>query len=173
MQRHVAGALHGPFIVLLEQDCADKADDGLVVGKDANDIGAALDLVVETLNRISAVQLGAMLFRERHVGQHVGLGIIHDGGELRHLRQDLVGDGPPLSADGFGCFLGESHDERGEQQERSTRQPELAFGQRGNHRPRHAEGEASQQHLDQLVGDLAAILTDAALKMACCHSNGF
>jgi hypothetical protein len=31
-QRHVAGALHGPFIVLFEQDGADKPGDGGFVG---------------------------------------------------------------------------------------------------------------------------------------------
>ena len=32
-------ALHGPFVVLLHQDRADEADYGVVVGKDADDIG--------------------------------------------------------------------------------------------------------------------------------------
>ena len=40
-QRHIAGALDGPFVVLLQQDCADEPDDSLVVGKDADDVGAA------------------------------------------------------------------------------------------------------------------------------------
>src|SRR5215468_7281471 len=39
-QRHVAGALHGPLIVLLEQDCTDQAGDGSLVGEDADDFGA-------------------------------------------------------------------------------------------------------------------------------------
>ena len=32
-----------------------------------------------------------------HVGQHVGLCLINDGGELGNLGADLVGDGPPLA----------------------------------------------------------------------------
>jgi hypothetical protein len=32
-QRHVTGALDGPFIVLLEQDRADEENDGVFVGK--------------------------------------------------------------------------------------------------------------------------------------------
>lgn len=55
------------------------------------------DLAVEALDRIRAVKLCPMLFREGHVGENVRLGIIEDGGELRHLRPDLVGDGAPLS----------------------------------------------------------------------------
>ena len=38
------------------------------------------------------VQLGAVLRREGHVGQHVGLGLVHEGGELGHLGPELVGD---------------------------------------------------------------------------------
>ena len=66
-QRHVAGALHGPLVVLFEQDCADKADDSVVVGGDANDLGATLVLAVEMLDGIGAVQLGTMPFRKGHV----------------------------------------------------------------------------------------------------------
>jgi len=34
-QCHVAGALDGPFVALLEQDRADEADDGLLIGEAA------------------------------------------------------------------------------------------------------------------------------------------
>ena len=60
-QRHVAGALDRPFIVLLEQDRADETDDGVLVGEDADDLGAPLDLAVEAFDRVGRVQLGAML----------------------------------------------------------------------------------------------------------------
>jgi hypothetical protein len=39
----LAGALCGPFVVLLHQDRADEADYGVVLAKDANDIGPPLD----------------------------------------------------------------------------------------------------------------------------------
>ena len=42
-----------------------------------------------------------------HVGQHVGLRVVHDGGELGDLRADLVGDRAPLHARGFRRLLGE------------------------------------------------------------------
>lgn len=48
-QGHVAGALCGPFVGLFEENGADEADDSGLVGKDADDIGAALDLAVEAL----------------------------------------------------------------------------------------------------------------------------
>ena len=52
-QGHVAGALDGPFIILLvEQDRADQADDGVLVGEDADHPGPPLDLAVEALDRI-------------------------------------------------------------------------------------------------------------------------
>ena len=35
-QRHVAGAMDGPFIVMFEQDRADETDDGVLVGEDTN-----------------------------------------------------------------------------------------------------------------------------------------
>ena len=51
-QAHVAAALHRPFIVLLEQNGADEAGDRSLVGEDADDLGPALDLAVEALERI-------------------------------------------------------------------------------------------------------------------------
>ncbi len=45
-QCHVSAA-DGPLVVLLEQDGADQADDGGLVGKDADNVGAAFDFLVE------------------------------------------------------------------------------------------------------------------------------
>jgi hypothetical protein len=47
------------FVVLLHQDRADEADYGVVVGKDANDIGPPLDLAVEPLDGIGRADLAA------------------------------------------------------------------------------------------------------------------
>ena len=63
-QGHVPGALNGPFVVLLEQEGADQTDDRVVVGEDADHVGPALDLAVETLDRIRAVELGLVLVGE-------------------------------------------------------------------------------------------------------------
>jgi len=45
-QRHIAGPLDGPLIVLFEEQSADEPNDGILVWKDANHLGAALDLTV-------------------------------------------------------------------------------------------------------------------------------
>jgi hypothetical protein len=47
------------------------------VGKDADDFSAPFDLAVEPLDGVVAVQLGAMLAGERHIGQHILFGGIH------------------------------------------------------------------------------------------------
>ncbi len=51
-------------VVLLEQDRADEADDGVIIGEDADDLGPALDFAVEALDRVGRVQLGAVLLRK-------------------------------------------------------------------------------------------------------------
>jgi hypothetical protein len=61
------------------------------------------------------VQLGAVLGREAHVGQHpsassgqaVGLGLIHQRGELGDLGPELVGNAAPLRRGLLGIVLGE------------------------------------------------------------------
>lgn len=50
---------------------------------------------VQPLQRIRAVQLRAMLRGEGHVGEHVGLCVIHEGSQLRPSGAELVGDVPP------------------------------------------------------------------------------
>lgn len=48
-------SLHGPFVVLFEQEGADQAVDGGFVGEEADDVGTALDFCIEALDRIGAV----------------------------------------------------------------------------------------------------------------------
>src|ERR1700730_6319409 len=67
----------------------------------ADDLGAPFDLAVEALQRVGGVQLDAVLGREGHVGEHIGLGLVQEGGELRKLGAQLVGDPAPLSSGGF------------------------------------------------------------------------
>jgi hypothetical protein len=52
------------------------------LGEDADYIGAQL-LAIETLDRVGRVQLGPVLRRERHVSEHVGLGL---GGAIIHAK---------------------------------------------------------------------------------------
>ena len=109
----VAGPLDRPFIVLLEQDGADQADNGLLIGEDADDLGAALDLAVQPFQRIGRVDLRPVVFGEAHKSQHVGFGLVHQGGQLGDLGSDLIGDLTPLAPRGFGIFLGKRGGDEG------------------------------------------------------------
>jgi hypothetical protein len=66
-QFHVACPLDEAFVVLFEQDCAHEADDGGAVGKDTDHVGPSLDLAVETLDRVDAVNAArsALFMRSR------------------------------------------------------------------------------------------------------------
>jgi len=55
---HVASGGH-LFFVILEQHGADETLDGGLGGKDSDDVGATLDLLVETLQGIYEVKLRA------------------------------------------------------------------------------------------------------------------
>ena len=69
---HVA-VLQLPLVVLLEQYRADQPSDRGFVGEDADDVGAALDFLVEPLERVGAVQFAAVQLGEVEIGQHLGL----------------------------------------------------------------------------------------------------
>jgi hypothetical protein len=51
-----------PFVVLLGEDSADEAGDGVAVGEDP-DVGAAADLVVEPLGRVVRTRSGDVRYR--------------------------------------------------------------------------------------------------------------
>ncbi len=56
-QGHVSGALDGPFVILFEQDRAHEPDVGVVVGKDADDVGSTFDFPVEPFEAVGGVNL--------------------------------------------------------------------------------------------------------------------
>ena len=62
-------------MILLEHHGADQADDGGIVGEDADHIGTALDLRVQALERVGAVDLQAMRLGELHEGQDVTIAV--------------------------------------------------------------------------------------------------
>ena len=64
--------------------------------------GAALDLAVDTLERIGRADLGAVLLGEAHGGEHGLAGLAGQGGELGQLGPDLIGDLAPLGPGGVG-----------------------------------------------------------------------
>ena len=112
-QCHVAGSLNSPLVVLLEQQCADQSDDGIVVGENADDLCTPLDLAVEPFDGVCAVKLCPVSLGKGHVGEHVLLRAVHEGCKLRYLRPDLIGDIAPLLAGGLWRVLGEGRGDEG------------------------------------------------------------
>lgn len=68
----------------------------------ADDIGAALHLLVQAFDGIRAVQLGAVLARKGHVGQHIVLAVVRQIGQLGPSRAQLLGHLAPCLA-GMGA----------------------------------------------------------------------
>lgn len=89
-----------PFLVLFEEDCADKAVCGLTVGEDLDDVGAALDFAVEPLDGGVGPDLLPVLSREGREGGEVGLGVDAHLGDLGEGKGQGVGDRPVLGGDG-------------------------------------------------------------------------
>ena len=112
-QGHVAGALHGPFVVLLEQNSADQASDGILIGEDADNVGAALDFAVEPFQRVGAVDLGPVVLGEAHKGEDIGFRLIHQCRQLCDLGPELISNLAPLEAGHFGVLLGEGGGDEG------------------------------------------------------------
>ena len=80
---------------------------------EADDVGAALDLAVEALQRVRRVQLGSMRGREGDVGKDIVLGVIDQGGELRQLWAEVIGDAAPLLLGRPGGVLSEGSADEG------------------------------------------------------------
>ena len=51
--------------------------------------------------------------RECHVSQHIGLGLVEEGGELRQLGTQLIGDPAPLCLGSLGVVLSEGGGDEG------------------------------------------------------------
>ena len=66
----------GPFVVLLSQDGANQATHGWPVRENPHHIGAASDLLVETLQRVVGPDLLPVEGREAGKGQDVGAGLV-------------------------------------------------------------------------------------------------
>ena len=77
-----AAALQLPVLVLLQQHRPDQAGDRRVVGKNAHDPGAALDLLVHPLQQVGAPDLAPVVLGEVAESQHVLFGLVHECGGL-------------------------------------------------------------------------------------------
>jgi hypothetical protein len=103
-------------VVLLDAEHPDQADQRAVVGEDADDVGAAADLLVEALERVGRAQLRPVRRRERVEGEDVLLGVFEQRGDLGQLAVE-VGDGLGEPVPGLPRRLGlEDRPDQGGQQ---------------------------------------------------------
>ena len=63
-----------PLIVLFDQEGTGESERGGVVGEDADDVGSAADLAVDTLERVGASELGPVRVGELVEGEKVFFG---------------------------------------------------------------------------------------------------
>jgi hypothetical protein len=77
--RRVTGALHGPFVVLLQEDGPSQASDGVFVRRCRRPRFGVCTRRSAAPGR-SSNRFSASDPLERHVGENIGLG--HEGGEL-------------------------------------------------------------------------------------------
>ena len=54
-----------------------------------------------------------MRVRERHVGEHIGLGLVDKGGKVWRLETQLIGDPAPLCPGTLGIVLSEGGSDDG------------------------------------------------------------
>ena len=95
------------MLVLLQHHRADQAHDGGVIGEDANDAGAAFDLLVEPLEQVGAPQLAPVAGREVATGQYVLPGSGHQLCRLGELAGQHGRHLIPLLLNGAAALLGE------------------------------------------------------------------
>lgn len=86
-----------PLVILLGEECAGKADDGVGVREDAHDVGAAGHFAVEALQAVGGADLTPVRGGVIHVRQDVRLCVQEQFGDLREAG--LQGD------DGLGKLL--------------------------------------------------------------------
>ena len=86
-------------------------DCGLFIGKDPDHAAAALDLFVETLERIGTPDLAPVDSGERTKGQHFLFGTHHQCGSLAEALGEHVGHVIPLGRDLLGAHLGKDRPE--------------------------------------------------------------
>jgi hypothetical protein len=80
--------------------------------EDSDDVGAPLGLAVEAFEGIGRVEPRPVLLGEGEVGEHIVLGLIHQGAEPGEALAQAIGDGPPLGPCRFLRLLGEGGADR-------------------------------------------------------------
>jgi len=67
-----------PFAALAQREGVSRSYfTRLVLGEDANDFGAALDLAIEAFQWICTVDLRSVVFGKAHESKHIGFGLVH------------------------------------------------------------------------------------------------
>jgi hypothetical protein len=105
-QRHgllgeVATVSGDPFVLHVDQDRADESDHRRGVGEDADDPAAALDLLVDSIERVGGLDLAPVGLRERGEREDLGLGLVHQRTDLGERGGELVANLVPRAADSF------------------------------------------------------------------------
>src|SRR5690606_29535592 len=103
VESEVAAAF-GPFVGLLGQHGADEPHDRVTSGEDADGVGAAADLAVESLGGVVGPDLGPDVLGEAGEGQDVGPGDIQVLGDRGELAGDVVQQ--PVELGVHGCGVG-------------------------------------------------------------------
>src|SRR5438132_7333523 len=88
-------ACDSPFIVLLGEHTADKANNRTFIRENTDHVSAPLHLPIKTLLGIRAPELSPMLVRESQIRQHFVLGEVQQLGESRPAVTEPVSDPSP------------------------------------------------------------------------------
>jgi len=103
------------LVVDLDQQSTDETDDGGVVGKDPDDVGASLEFAVQAFDRVVGPDLGPVRGRERGVGEQVGLHLLEPVGDGGRVGAELIDDCTQLQRRCGGVGLDEDRaDQRGD-----------------------------------------------------------
>ena len=109
---HALSWKHGPrlqlpVLVLLQQDGAHQAGEGGVIGEDAHDAGASLDVLVDALKKVGAPDLLPVMRREVAEGQNVLAGLDHQLSRHGEFGGEEGADLIPLLQNRLLALLGE------------------------------------------------------------------
>ena len=90
-------------------------DAGGFEGEDPDDVGAPLELAVQSFERVVRPDLGPLSGREAGVGEQIGLHLLEPVCDAGCVGEELVDDGPQLGGGGVGVGLDEDRsDQRGD-----------------------------------------------------------
>src|SRR5690606_16151836 len=98
-------AAFGPFVGLFSEDRSDQTDDRVTVREDANAIGAATDLAVETLVRVVRPDLLPEPLGELGEGENIRPGGVEVLVRVWELAFDVVKETVKLGVNGAGVGL--------------------------------------------------------------------